>query len=95
MVKDKKEINKISSTQITNEQFVEFFSNNLKALQDIHHSIEKIRKYIFWNRVWWVVKLFIIMIPFALAFIYLPPLLREYFENIQQYIKVILPTQFK
>jgi len=56
--------------------------DNLACSQEILDKIKDIKKYIFWQQTWGVIRLLIILVPVVLGFIYLPPLIRN---SIEQY----------
>ena len=53
---------------------------NLETTKEIHKMVKNIDKYIFYQKVFWVIKFLLIVVPIILGIIYLPPL----FENIIQ-----------
>jgi len=58
--------------------------NNLEFSKIIYKGIVKIHHYIFWQRIWGVLKIIIIIIPLIIGAIYLPPLFREIFDKWQE-----------
>lgn len=54
---------------------------NLSLTREILESVEKTRKYIFWLRIFSIVKLVVIILPIVLAIIFLPPLLSQVFHQ--------------
>ena len=51
---------------------------NLKVSKEILENTKRIRSNMFWSKVWFYVKLVLVLIPFILAAIYLPPLIRQF-----------------
>lgn len=76
-----------------NEELGEFFEKglelndlvreNLKVSQEILSLTKYIKKYIVWQKIFSWIKLFLIVIPIILAFIYLPPFLKDFSASIQ------------
>ena len=60
------------------EQIVQ---QNLSLTREILESVEKTRKYIFWLRVFGIIKLVVIVLPIILAIIFLPPLISQVFQQ--------------
>lgn len=56
---------------------------NLELNQDIFKMVKSIKSYILWARIFGVLKILIIVIPIILGLIYLPPLLKNVFNNYQ------------
>lgn len=56
----------------------ELLEENLKYAKAIYWSVEKVRRYIFWQRVFSIIYIIIIVAPVIVAAIYLPPLLKNY-----------------
>ena len=50
---------------------------NLRLSRAIYASIEKTRRYIFWNQVFGFLQLLIIVVPLVVGFLYLKPLLQQ------------------
>ena len=51
---------------------------NLKVSKEILENTKHIRSSMFWSKVWFYIKLVLVLIPFILAAIYLPPLIRQF-----------------
>jgi hypothetical protein len=76
-----------------NEELGEFFEKglelnnlikeNIKVSQEILELTKYIKKYVVWQKIFSLMKLFLIIIPIILAFIYLPPVLKSFSESIQ------------
>jgi len=50
---------------------------NLKLNQQMHKMVKSIKNYVIGQRIWFVIKILIIVTPIVLGFIYLPPLLSD------------------
>lgn len=60
----------------------ELLQSNLKDSEKILREINDIKKYIRWQQIWSTVRILIIVIPLALGFIYLPPVIKDLFSAI-------------
>ncbi|MBI5254726.1 hypothetical protein HY932_03045 [Candidatus Falkowbacteria bacterium] len=60
-----------------NEQLKNLMKQNLELLHDLEVDVRKIKNYLFWQRVGTVIKVLLILIPIALAIIYLPPIIKN------------------
>lgn len=72
----------------TNQELKELLEKNLEKNQEILLKINKFNNYIIWQRVWLVVKLFLIMVPVIISVIYLPPLLKNAFSSYQELLDI-------
>jgi hypothetical protein len=70
---------KLQKTQ--DQEIKELLEKNLEMNKEIREMVKSIKTYIIWQRVWFVLKLVIIIIPITLGFIYLPPILSDIFEQ--------------
>jgi len=59
---------------------------NLNVSQEILEISKYIKKYIFWRKVIGIVKVLIILIPIILGIIYLPPIIEDSLDNINENI---------
>ena len=62
----------------------ELLEQNLQLSKQIYQLAEKINRWIFWQQVWRVIKILIIVVPIILGIIYLPPILQKVFAPYQQ-----------
>lgn len=51
----------------------------------IKHEIKKIKRWIAIGRLITILEILLVIVPIALAIIYLPPFLKPYFEKIQEF----------
>lgn len=66
--------------------------NELKALleQNLHYSkliyanTQKIRRFMFWRLVFNIIAMIILLAPLIVALVYLPPVLRDMYDQYQQ-----------
>lgn len=63
------------------QEIKELLEKNLEMNKEIREMVKSVKTYIVWQRVWFVLKLVIIIIPITLGFIYLPPILSDIFEQ--------------
>jgi len=59
------------------EEIKKLLKENLKLNQEIYKMVKNIKSYIFWQRIFGVIKILIIIIPLIIGIIYLPPLLKQ------------------
>ena len=59
---------------------------NLTISQEILDISRYIKKYVFWKKVIGLVKVFIILVPIILGIIYLPPIIEDSLDNINENI---------
>ncbi|MFH0814593.1 MAG: hypothetical protein V1902_00655 [Candidatus Falkowbacteria bacterium] len=59
------------------EQLKNLMKQNLELLHDLEVDVRKIKNYLFWQKVAGVIKILIVVIPLALALIYLPPMIKN------------------
>ena len=62
----------------------ELLRRNIALNEEILSNTEYIKKYIKWQKVWGVAKVLIILIPLIIGSLYLPPLIKMYFDQINQ-----------
>jgi hypothetical protein len=60
---------------------------NLELSQEILERTVWIKKYLKWQQLMSYVKIFIIVIPIIIGLVYLPPLLKGYFEQLASLYK--------
>jgi len=59
------------------DELKELVKKNLEVTNDIHEIAIYVKKYIFWQKIFGVLKLFFIIVPIIISIIYLPPLLKQ------------------
>lgn len=62
----------------SSENWEELLRANLAKNEEILELTRQIKSHIRWQVAWSFIRLFIIIIPIILGFIYLPPLLKEF-----------------
>lgn len=75
------EINKIDL-----EKLEGLLQDNLKSSAEVLKAVNSIKKYIRWQQVWSTLRFFLIAIPIALGFIYLPPLIKDALESYKTFL---------
>ena len=68
----------------TGEDLKALLEENLRYAKAIYTSTEKVRRYMFWGRVYDVFKLLLIVVPLVIGFWYLQPLLQGALSSYQQ-----------
>jgi len=74
--------------EVSSQELKELLEKNLKSNQEILLGMKKINNYITWQKIWLVVKLFLIVIPIIISLIYLPPLLKGAFSSYQELLNI-------
>lgn len=74
-----------SSTLEAQKELQQLLKENLKISKDLYVMTKKINRWIFGQRIWGVVKFLLILIPFVLGAIYLPPLLNQALKPYQDF----------
>lgn len=67
-----------------NQEIRELLEQNLELNEEIHKMVKSIKLYVVGQRIWFFIKLIIIIIPIALGAIFLPSILKPLFEQYQQ-----------
>jgi len=75
------------TTSDNEAEIKDLLEKNLKYAKAIYWSTEKIRRYIFWQRIFGLIKILIIVVPLIFAAIYLPPLLQGLFAPYAELLK--------
>lgn len=63
------------------EKLEELLRANLAKSEEVLELARQIKSHIRWQVAWSFIRLFIIIIPIILGFIYLPPLLKEFLNT--------------
>ena len=67
-----------------NQQLKELVEKNIALTEALGERIEKINRYIRWQRVFGALKFLLIVVPLLISLIYLPALLRNAFAPYQE-----------
>jgi hypothetical protein len=62
----------------------ELLEKNLAMTEEIRGLVLTVKKHIFWQQVFGLVKLLIILVPIILGLIFLPPLIGAYLDQYKQ-----------
>ncbi|MDD5110808.1 MAG: hypothetical protein PHI63_06395 [Patescibacteria group bacterium] len=71
-----------------NVELRQLLEDNLNYTKACYALLERWRRWLFWSRVWGLVKFILIVVPLVLGVVYLPPLVQQW---VQQYIKLLTP----
>jgi uncharacterized membrane protein YukC len=90
MIQDNQNLkeDKSSAGNLNQAELIDLLKTNLVRSEEILRKISTIKKYVFWQQTWSVVRLLIILIPIIIGFIYLPPLIRD---SIDSYRSLLMP----
>ena len=58
-------------------QVKKLLTENLKLNQEIYKMVKSIKSFLFWQRIFGIAKILIIVVPIIIGIIYLPPLLKQ------------------
>jgi len=72
------------------QELRQLLEDNLNYTKACYALLDRWRRWVFWNRVWGVVKFFLIVVPLVISAIYLPPIIQGY---VQQYVKLLTPVR--
>ncbi len=67
---------------------------NTKTLEQLEKRVGSIRGWVITQRIWFFVKIAIIIIPIILGVVYLPPLFDEYRQQVQNFFIQANPSGF-
>ena len=81
------EIKDSQSVKSDFEKLEALLKENLKSNADVLAAVKDVKKYMRWQQIWSTLRFFLIAVPIALGFIYLPPLIKDAL----QYYKTFLP----
>ncbi|MCX6795773.1 MAG: hypothetical protein NT165_03580 [Candidatus Falkowbacteria bacterium] len=77
----------VEETKSNEEDLRQLLQRNIALSEEIAESLTHVRKYIKWQNVWATVRLLIIIIPLAIGFFYLPPLIKSYLGSYSEFLK--------
>ena len=79
------EKNKKIKQQETKDSSIEgLLKQNLETMNELQEKVNKVYKYIKWQKAFFVIKLLIILIPLILSIIYLPAILQNFIAPYQE-----------
>ena len=67
----------------SDQEIRELLAQNLELNEEMFKMIKSIKLYVVGQRVWFIIKLIIIIIPIAIGVIYLPPILKDVLAQYQ------------
>ena len=70
------------------EEIKKLLKENLKLNQEIYKMVKGIKSFLFWQRIWGVIKILIIVAPIIIGIIYLPPLFKQVMGQYQSLLGV-------
>jgi hypothetical protein len=68
------------------EEILKLLKKNLEFSREIHQDLQKMKRYIMWQRIFGVIKVLVIAIPLIIAIVFAVPYLGE---TMQQYRAVM------
>lgn len=71
-------------TQSEISELKELVEKNIKLSEEVLEISKKINGFVFWQRIFGVLKIVIIFIPLILGAIFLPPLLKDVFNSYKE-----------
>lgn len=63
------------------EEIKKLLEQNLALNQEIYRQTKYIKNYVFWAQIAGVIKILLIVVPVIIGIIYLPPLLKNVFDQ--------------
>jgi len=73
--------NRSNISNVKEEDLQKLLKKNFELNSEIFKMVKYIKKYIFWQKIWGVLKVLIILVPIILSIIYLPPFLNKVFSQ--------------
>ncbi|TSC96369.1 MAG: hypothetical protein Athens101410_83 [Parcubacteria group bacterium Athens1014_10] len=71
----------------TSEEIKELLLKNSESIEEIKKQVKFIYSYIFWQRIWRIIKVLVIIAIFVIGLIYLPPLIQNFIAPYQELIQ--------
>lgn len=68
-------------------ELTRLLEENLSLTKEIKIMVTRINKYIAWQQIFSWVRFLLVFVPIIIGFIYLPPLLRDAYNNYLQLLK--------
>lgn len=66
---------------LTDEQTA-LLRRNLEISEEILKKTEYIKEYVKWQKIWGIINVLLIVIPIIIGIVYLPPLIKDYFDSL-------------
>lgn len=70
------------------QELKKLIKKNLELTREMHGMVKYIKKYIIFQQIFGVIKIFLIVVPIVLGIIYLPPLIKDAFGQYQSLLGV-------
>lgn len=74
--------------QASLSQVEKLMEENLRLTEEIYKMTKKINKFVLWSRVFGILKILIIAVPVIIGIIYLPPILKDVFNQYKNLIGI-------
>lgn len=81
MIEEQNNVPDTKNPSVLSENWEELLRANLAKNEEILELARQIKSHIRWQVAWSFIRLFLIIIPIILGFIYLPPLVKEFFDS--------------
>ena len=81
MIEEQNNFQETKNPSVLPENWEELLRANLAKNEEILELARQIKSHIRWQVAWSFIRLFLIIIPIILGFIYLPPLLKEFLSS--------------
>ncbi len=65
-----------------NEKILILMKENLELTKEVKAMVYHINRYVAWQRIFGILKVLIVLIPITLGVIYLPPMIKELYQQI-------------
>jgi hypothetical protein len=75
---------KIKQQETKDKSMEELLRQNLETMNELQEKVNKVYKYIKWQRAFFGIKILIILIPLILSIIYLPAILQNFIAPYQE-----------
>ncbi|MBT4723223.1 hypothetical protein HN958_04300 [Candidatus Falkowbacteria bacterium] len=66
------------------EELLKLLKKNLEFSKEIHEDLQKVKRYIMWQRVFGVIKVLVIVIPVAIGLIFAVPYLSSTMDQYKE-----------
>jgi len=65
------------------DEIKKLLEENLKLTAETHKMVKSVKSYMLWQNIFSFLKILIIVVPVVIGIIYLPPLLKDVFQQYQ------------
>lgn len=70
------------------EEIKKLLEDNLRLNQETFKMVKSVKKFLLFQQIMGIIKLLLIVIPLIIGIIYLPPLLKQSFDQYQQLLGI-------